>query len=111
MKWMFLIGFVLSLPVTLAEFKNVQWHILPYDVIWRMSYVVICTTFLTYLLNMFALKHIPPSTVGAFIYLQPIIAIVYAVLTGNDSLDIVKIIAILLVFSGVYFASSKIKKT
>ena len=60
---------------------------------------------------MFALKHIPPSTVGAFIYLQPIIAIVYAVLTGNDSLDIVKIIAILLVFSGVYFASSKIKKT
>ena len=111
MKWMFLIGFVLSLPVTLAEFKNVQWQILPYDVIWRMLYVVIGTTFLTYSLNMFALKHIPASTIGAFIYLQPLIAIIYAVSTGNDSLDIVKIIAMLLVFSGVYFATTKIKKT
>ena len=111
MKWMFLIGFVLSLPVTLAEFKNVQWQTLPYDVIWRMLYVVIGTTFLTYSLNMFALKHIPPSTIGAFIYLQPLIAIVYAIYTGNDSLDIVKIIAMLLVFSGVYFATTKIKKT
>ena len=108
---MFLIGFVLSLPVTLAEFKNVQWQILPYDVIWRMLYVVIGTTFLTYSLNMFALKHIPASTIGAFIYLQPLIAIIYAVSTGNDSLDIVKIIAMLLVFSGVYFATTKIKKT
>ena len=111
MKWMFLIGFVLSLPVTLAEFKNVQWQILPYDVIWRMLYVVIGTTFLTYSLNMFALKHLPASTIGAFIYLQPLIAIIYAVSTGNDSLDIVKIIAMLLVFSGVYFATTKIKKT
>ena len=110
MKWMFLIGFVLSLPVTLAEFKSVQWKTLPYDVIWRMSYVVIGTTFLTYSLNMFALKHIPPSTIGAFIYLQPLIAIIYAISTGNDSLDIIKIIAMLLVFAGVYFATTKIKK-
>ena len=59
---------------------------------------------------MFALKHIPPSTIGAFIYLQPLIAIIYAISTGNDSLDIIKIVAMLLVFAGVYFATTRIKK-
>jgi drug/metabolite transporter (DMT)-like permease len=110
MKWMFFIGIILALPVTYREFISVQWTSLPFEAIWRMCFVVIGTTFLTYMLNMYALKSLPASTIGAFIYIQPLIAIVYAIITGNDSLDTMKIIAMILVFSGVYFASSKIKK-
>jgi drug/metabolite transporter (DMT)-like permease len=110
MKWMFLIGIILSFPITQAEFRAVEWTLLPFDAIWRMSFVVIGTTFLTYLLNMYALKTLPASTIGAFIYLQPLIAIIYAIISGNDTLDLVKIIAMLLVFSGVALATSKIKK-
>ena len=76
-----------------------------------MAFVVIGTTFLTYMLNMYALKSLPASTIGAFIYLQPPIAIIYAIVTGNDSLDLIKVIAIVLVFSGEYFATTKLKKT
>jgi len=111
MKWMFLIGIIMSFPVTYGEFRAVEWTALPFYAIWRMGFVVIGTTFLTYMLNMYALKSLPPSTIGAFIYIQPLIAIVYAILTKNDSLDPIKIIAMILVFSGVYFASTKIKKT
>tara|TARA_Y100000996_G_scaffold405952_1_gene381740 strand:+ start:6827 stop:7726 length:900 start_codon:yes stop_codon:yes gene_type:complete len=110
MKWMFMIGIILSFPVTFIEFKEVEWTALPFFAIWRMSFVVIGTTFLTYMLNMYALKSLPASTIGAFIYIQPLIAIFYAIITGNDSLDLVKFIAIILVFSGVYLASKKLKK-
>jgi len=110
MKWMFFIGTILALPVTYREFTSVQWTSLPFEAIWRMCFVVIGTTFLTYMLNMYALKSLPASTIGAFIYIQPLIAIVYAIITGNDTLDTMKIIAMILVFSGVYFASTKIKK-
>tara|TARA_B100001758_G_C18409550_1_gene614621 strand:+ start:236 stop:1135 length:900 start_codon:yes stop_codon:yes gene_type:complete len=110
MKWMFMIGIILSFPVTYIEFKEVEWTALPFFAIWRMGFVVIGTTFLTYMLNMYALKSLPASTIGAFIYIQPLIAIFYAIITGNDSLDLVKFIAIILVFSGVYLASKKLKK-
>ena len=111
MKWMFMIGIILSFPVTYIEFKEVEWTALPFFAIWRMGFVVIGTTFLTYMLNMYALKSLPASTIGAFIYIQPLIAIFYAIITGNDSLDLIKFIAIILVFSGVYLASKKLKKT
>ena len=72
-----------------------------------MVFVVVGTTFLTYLLNVYALKTLPASVVGAFIYLQPLITIVYAVFTENDRLDNVKAVACLLVLFGVYLVTKK----
>jgi drug/metabolite transporter (DMT)-like permease len=108
MKWMFLLGVFLTFPITYPEASAVSWSTLPFDAIWRMGFVIIGTTFLTYLLNVYALKTLPATTIGAFTYLQPLITIVYAVFTGNDTLDAVKISACLLVFLGVYLVSKKI---
>ena len=74
-----------------------------------MIYVVIGTTFMTYLLNIYALKTLSPTVIGSFIYLQPIITIIFALLTDNDTLDSTKIIACALVFIGVYLVSIKNK--
>ena len=109
MKWMFLIGIFYTSPVTYKEFIEVSWFKLPFDAVWRMSFVVVGTTFMTYMLNVYALKTLPPTTIGAFTYLQPLITILYAVVTGNDVLDTIKIIACLLVFTGVYLVSKKRK--
>lgn len=111
MKWMFLIGLFLSFPITFPEAKAVSWQTLPFDAIWRMGFVVVGTTFLTYLLNVYALRSLPPTTIGAFVYLQPLITIIYAVFTGNDQLDGVKIVACLAVFLGVYLVSKKHQPT
>lgn len=111
MKWMFLLGLLLSAPVTFSEFSAVQWTSLPFDVIWRMGFVVVGTSFLTYLFNVYALKSLPATTVGAFIYLQPLITIVFAVITGNDFLDTNKVLATVLIFTGVYLVTQKAKKT
>ena len=105
MKWLFLIGLVLSTPITFNQFIEVNWTELPWFAIWRMAYVVIGTTFLTYLFNIYALKTLSPTTVGSFIYLQPIITIGFALITGNDVLDTTKMFSCLLVFIGIYLVS------
>ena len=111
MKWMFLLGVIYTFPFTVTEFIEVSWKTLPFEAIWRIGFVVVGTTFLTYMFNVYALKTLPATTIGAFTYLQPIITIVYAVITGNDILDGVKILACLLVFLGVYLVSKKVKVT
>ena len=107
MKWLFLIGLILSTPITFNQFIEVKWTELPWFAIWRMGYVVIGTTFLTYLFNIYALKKLSPTTVGSFIYLQPIITILFALITANDTLDTTKILSCILVFIGVYLVSFK----
>ena len=107
MKWLFLIGLILSAPITYNQFVEVNWLELPWFAIWRMAYVVIGTTFLTYLFNIYALKTLSPTTVGSFIYLQPIITIIFALITANDTLDSIKLFSCLLVFIGVYLVSVK----
>ncbi|NJW52868.1 DMT family transporter [Salinimicrobium oceani] len=111
MKWLFLMAVVINLPFTLNEFLEVQWSNLPTDAVLGMSFVVFGTTFLTYLLNVYALKQLSASTISAFVYMQPLIAIVYAVTTGADSLDMLKIVAALLVFAGVYMVTRKPRTT
>ena len=44
---------------------------------------------------------------GAFVYLQPLIGIIYAVLSGKDQLSPVKLAGTLAVLVGVYLATSK----
>lgn len=109
MKWIFLIAVIINMPIGITEFIEVEWTSLPFEAIWKLSFVVIGTTFLTYLLNVFALKELKASTVGVFMYLQPPIAIVYAIIVGSDSLSFVKAIAAILIFVGVYLVSKKTK--
>lgn len=107
MKWLFLFAVIINFPIGYKEFSKVEWSVLPFEAVWKMVFVVVGTTFLTYLFNIFALKELGPSTISAFIYIQPLIAIIYAVGTGADSLDIIKILAAVLVFSGVYMVTRK----
>ncbi|MCH8533660.1 MAG: DMT family transporter [Flavobacteriaceae bacterium] len=105
MKHLFLIATIINLPICFSEFTAVEWSSLPFDAVWRMAFVVLGTTFLTYLLNIYALKQLSASTIGVFVYLQPVIAIVYAIYAGIDQLDLLKITAAVLVFVGVFMVS------
>lgn len=101
MKFLFLFAFLINLPIGISEFSEVNWTNLPFEAIWKLAFVVICTTVMTYLLNIYALKQLSPSTIGAFIYLQPVIAVLFAVLTA------LRIGAAALIFLGVYLSTIK----
>jgi len=64
---------------------------------------------MTYLFNVFALTELKASTVGAFVYVQPLFGIFFALISGKDQLTFVKIGAAALVLLGVYLASKKPK--
>ncbi len=109
MKWLFTIGVIINFPITFNEITQVQWSQLPLHIIWAIAYVVVATTFLTYLFNIFALTQLKASTLSAFSYLQPLIGILFALAMGKDHLTPIKIVATILVLTGIYLASRRPK--
>jgi len=111
MKLFFLFAVLMNLPIGISEFTAVDWFNLSIDSIWKLSFVVIATTVLTYLCNIYALKQLSPSTIGAFIYLQPLIAAIFAILAGADNLTPLRIFAASLIFIGVFLSTRKPKNS
>lgn len=109
MKLFFLFAVIMNIPVGIHEFMQVEWTELSYDSIWKLTFVVVATTVLTYLFNIYALKQLSPSTIGAFMYLQPLIAVFFAILVGADMLTPLRIGAAALIFIGVFLSSRRPK--
>ncbi|GGI56463.1 DMT family transporter [Winogradskyella haliclonae] len=109
-KWLFLFGFILVLPFGFKDITQMEWTTFtPYAWI-ALLFVVVGATFATYLLNPLALRKLKATTVGVFIYLQPVIAGLFAIIMGADVVDTVKISAMVLIFLGVYLVTIKPKK-
>ncbi len=72
-----------------------------------ISFVVFGATIVAYFLNNYSLKTVSPSVNGIYIYLQPLIASVVAILFGKDELTVFKTIAALLIMAGVYFVTRR----
>ncbi|MEQ9297378.1 MAG: DMT family transporter [Cyclobacteriaceae bacterium] len=105
MKWAFLLANIIVIPVGWNELSSIQWSTLP-DVAWySVLYVVLGTTVLAYILNALALKHVNPSLVGTYIYVQPVFATTISMIFLSESPTWSVFFATLLIFTGVYFVS------
>ena len=107
LKWLFTIGIVIVFPMSINQFLEVEWNTLPTSAYGAVAFVIVGTTFCTYLFNAFALTKLKASTVSAFIYVQPLIGILFAMAMGKDSLTPVKIIGSVLILIGLYLATKK----
>lgn len=105
-KWIYLFGFLMVLPFGWSQFEATDWTVVPTLIYWKIVFVVVISTFITYLLNLLTMKELKPTTVAVFIYLQPFFATVFAIGLGKDELSPVKIISALLIFVGVYMVTS-----
>jgi len=103
--YVFAFGLLFVLPFGYDDLTIVKWRTIPVNIYLEIIFVVVCTTFIAYLLNSSALKTLTASTVSIYIYLQPILASLFAIFLGADFLDEKKIIASVLIFSGVYLVS------
>ena len=106
-KWIYTFGFLMVLPFGWSEFDAVNWTIIPTDIYWKIGFVVIFSTFLTYLLNLISMRELKPTTVAVFIYLQPVFATIFAISLGKDALSWIKISSAILIFAGVYLVTQK----
>jgi drug/metabolite transporter (DMT)-like permease len=103
----FFFGFFLVLPFGLNQALEIDFANLPLNIWGAIAFVTIGATFLTYVLNAYALKHASSSLVGSYIYLQPVLATLIAVISGKDFLSIEKFVSMLIVFAGVFLAAYK----
>jgi len=106
-KWLYLLGFFMVLPFGFQELELISWQTMPLDILYKILFVVVFATFITYLFNLLAVRNLKPTTVSVFIYIQPFIATVFALMMQSDTLNIHKILASVLIFTGVYMVSSK----
>lgn len=101
-KWTFFFGGLLVIPFGFTELKEVQWQAIPNSIWSAIIFLIIGATFITYVLNAWALRNANATLVGAYIYLQPVLATIIAVSMGKDSLTLPKVLFSLLIFTGVY---------
>lgn len=105
LKWTFLTGAILYFPIGINAFISTNWNALPAYAVSALFYIVLITTVITYFLINFALRYLKSTTVSIYIYVQPVVTAVTAILVGSDKLTWLNITASVLVFTGVYLVS------
>lgn len=104
-KWVFTFGFLFAAPFGFNQALEIDWSSFPPNIWWSFIFVIVGTTFLAYLFNIYGLKKLNPSAVATYIYLQPVLAASFAIWVGKDSFSWIKLIAALFIFTGVYLVS------
>jgi drug/metabolite transporter (DMT)-like permease len=107
MKWVFLTGFITTFPITFTHLPSISFTSFETTTWLSLIYVIVATTFMAYLLTIYALKHVEASVASYYIYLQPFIVALIAFWLGVQNFTISKLIAAMLIFSGVYLVSRK----
>ncbi len=109
MRWIFTIGLVMILPFGWNEFTAIQWSNFTTIDFTTMALVVFTGTFLAYLFNVYGIKILGASAAGFYIYTQPFFATFIAMIFLNEKLELYKIAAAVLIFTGVYLANKTTK--
>lgn len=104
-RWVFTFGILFVLPFGGPQLSDIRWELWTPTIIGSVAFVIVGTTFLTYLGNIIALKTLHPATVGAYIYLQPLIASVLSLFFAEEPWSIEMLIGAAAIFAGVYFVS------
>jgi drug/metabolite transporter (DMT)-like permease len=99
--WLFMIATVITLPITIYLWSDVQINQLPSNVWLSLVYIVLVPTVGAYFLNAWALTRVSPGIVAIYIYLQPLMAFGLAPLVLGETLNSRTIVACVLIFAGV----------
>ena len=105
MKWAFLFCLLLSLPFSAKGLVETDYAAIPVNVRWEIGYLVFFATFVAYFLIPVGQKHLRPTLVSMYSYLQPILAAVVSIWAGLDTLTWQKCLATVLIVGGVILVS------
>jgi drug/metabolite transporter (DMT)-like permease len=118
--WVFTFGllFVLLFPPTLQELAQTDFGRISNVIWWKISYVIIGVTFLTYLLTIFGLKYLSATISSAYIYTQPVMVLLFTFLFAiigwsedyRSTITSEKILYMFVIFTGVYLTSKSTSK-
>ena len=113
MKWMFLFSTLALAPFCLPHLQHVpMFHRETFDLtqLCALLYLLFGATFVAFMLIPMALKHIRPTTVSMYNYVQPVIASGIAIAVRQDMFSMQKLLSGVLVFAGVYLVTRSKKR-
>lgn len=110
LKWVSVFGFFFILPFSIKPAFEINFASIT-PIAWAgLAYIIILNTFVAYLLINFALKHLMPSVISYYNYLQPVIAALSSFTIGQGSITLPKVFAAMLIFTGVWLVN-RIKRS
>lgn len=109
MKWIFLFGFIIILPYSFSTVASSSFTKIPFDIWMSILFVVFITTGFAYYLINYSLKTVSPNLNGIYIYLQPLVASLFAIILGKDKLTAIDLMAAVLIMTGVYLITRQPK--
>jgi drug/metabolite transporter (DMT)-like permease len=110
LKYVFLMGTIVSTPYCLSDFQNISWSTIPLSAYYWFFHILFLGTFLSYLLMNWGVQQWGPSKTGSFVYFQPLFGTLGAIFILNESLTPTKIIAGILIVAGVWINAVQRKK-
>ena len=105
MMWVFIFAAVICVPIGGFAMRDVDLQTISSNIWFLMLYIGIGATAAPYLLNAWALARVDPSTVAIFVYLQPLIGFLLAVVFLGEAIDTKFALAAILIFIGVFLTS------
>lgn len=116
-SWMFLFGLIFVTPFSINNVLATNFEAFTTNTYLVIGYVVLFTTFLTYVFNIYALNYVTPTATSSYIYLHPVISFlivsIYAYVLHDDEyaqdINLIKILSCLTVVIGVYLVSKPAK--
>lgn len=104
-KWMMTFASFVVMPFALPYLLDVEWSQLSLTTYLETAFVVVGGTFFSFLCSTKAQRVLSPTIIAMYNYVQPIVACTLSVILGLGIFGFSHIIAILLVFSGVYLVT------
>jgi len=106
-RWVFTFGLIMILPFGWIQFSAIQWPLFEWPHFVSLLSIVLFGTFLAYLFNAYGLRQLGAGVTGSYIYTQPVFTAVIAILILNERFTIEKLLAGVLIFTGVFLVSRK----
>lgn len=101
-RWMFTFGSLILLPLTAGDMASLQWSQMSTRTWAEVAYIIVCCTFVCFLLVVYAQRRLPSTVVSSYNYIQPIVTVVSSLSMGLALLQWRHLAAAVLIFSGVW---------
>jgi drug/metabolite transporter (DMT)-like permease len=107
LTWLFIFGSLINVPVGIYFMQSVEIENVGAAAWIALAAIVIFPTILAYYWNAWALARVEPSIVAVYIYLQPLIGFVSAIIFLGEKFSIRLFVSAILIFIGVFLVTRR----
>lgn len=105
--WLFLFGSIINVPLGIFSVQTVELGAIGSNAWLALAAIIVFPTILAYFWNAWALARVEPSVVAIYVYLQPLIGTISAIIFLNEIFSVRLVISAAMIFLGVYLVTRR----